>query len=264
MIPRIPINKILDSTTLSAGIFVTSGLYKTYKDYKTANHKYKKKFLIKDCVILSGAAAGMIAEYSLAHKISKSKTYKNTIKNFTHLIHNPRWQQGFETTHEIIKNLSNGFMITAFGVLGALGADYMLSKTNFEQPKPLKKRPEKSKIHKYIDKNMAKVTDENTRDIIYTSVTDMPQMRFLTTGMVGTQAMEIAKDKEFDKRLKNTTSYLMNDTLVPLLFLSTSSALTKKLSTIKRIPIIFGSIMGGTMITQKVLDKLTGTTNNKS
>ncbi len=257
MIPRIPINKILDSTTLSAGIFITSGFYKTYKDYKTASPKYKKKFLIKDSVILSGAAAGMLLEYSLAHKISKAPAYKKSVKKMTHIIHNPKWNQRLETTHEIIKNITNGFMVTACGVLGALGSDYALSQTSFKQPKPMKKRPEKSKIHKYIDKNMAKVTDENTRDIIYSSVTDMPQMRFLTTGMVGTQAMEIAKDKEFDKRLKNTTRYLMNDTLVPLLFLSISSALTKKMRMIKRVPIIFGSIMGGTLLTQKILDKIT-------
>ena len=47
MIPRIPINKLLDTRTLSAGIFVTTGIYRTYKDVKNASHKYKKKFLIK-------------------------------------------------------------------------------------------------------------------------------------------------------------------------------------------------------------------------
>lgn len=256
MIPRIPINKLIDSSALSAGIFITSGCYKTYKDFKTASHKYRNKFLVKDSVILSGAAAGMLAEYTLGRKVAKSQVYRQSVKNLTHIVHNPKWEHGLETTHGIVKNVTNGFMVTAFGVIGALSADYALSKTSFEQPKPLKKAPAKSKIHKYIDKNIAKVTtDENTRDILYTSVTDMPQMKFLTTGMVGTQAMEIAKDKEFDKRLKNTTQYLMNDTLVPLLFLSISSALTKKMRMLKRVPIIFGSIMGGTMITQQILDR---------
>ena len=262
MIPRIPINKLLDTRTLSAGIFVTTGIYRTYKDVKNASHKYKKKFLIKDSVILSGAAAGILAEYSAARKISKSKAYKQTITNLTHKIHSPKWKHGFETTHEIIKNLTNGFMVTTFGILGALGADYLLSKTSFEQPKISKRKPEKSKIHKYIDKNMTKVTDENTRDVIYTSVADMPQMSFLTTGMIGTQAMEIAKDKEFDKRLKHTTEYLMNDTLVPLLFLSISNALTKQMKMIKKVPIVFGSIMGGTIATQKILDIITNRQND--
>ena len=90
----------------------------------------------------------------------------------------------------------------------------------------------------------------------------MPQMSFLTTGMIGTQAMEIAKDKEFDKRLKHTTEYLMNDTLVPLLFLSISNALTKKMKMIKKVPIVFGSIMGGTIATQKILDVITNRQND--
>ena len=263
MIPRIPVNKLIDSSALTAGIFITSGCYKTYKDFKTASHKYRNKFLIKDSVILSGAAAGMMAECTLGRKVSKSQVYKQSVRNFTHMVHNPKWPHALDTTHEIIKNIINGFLVTAFGVIGALGADYALSKTKFEQPKPLKKAPPKSKLHKYLDKNIAKVTtDENTRELIYTSVTDMPQMKFLTSGMVGTQAMEIAKDKEFDKRLRNTTQYLMNDTLVPLLFLSISSALTKKMHTLKRVPIIFGSIMGGTMITQKILDKFTNNSDD--
>lgn len=64
-------------------------------------------------------------------------------------------------------------------------------------------------------------------------------MRFLSAGMIGADAIEIAKDREFDKRLKHTTGYLVNDTLVPLLFLSVSSALTKNLKSAYRIPVIF-------------------------
>ena len=83
----------------------------------------------------------------------------------------------------------------------------------------------------------------------------MPKMRFLSAGMIGADAIEIAKDREFDKRLKHTTGYLVNDTLVPLLFLSVSSALTKNLKSAYRIPVIFFSIFGGTLAAQKIFDK---------
>ena len=110
MIPRIPVNKLIDSSALSAGIFITSGCYKTYKDFKTASHKYRNKFLIKDSVILSGAAAGMMAECTLGRKVSKSQVYKQSVRNFTHMVHNPKWAHGLETTHEIIKNIITFFI----------------------------------------------------------------------------------------------------------------------------------------------------------
>ena len=90
--------------------------------------------------------------------------------------------------------------------------------------------------------------------MFYTSMTEMPQMRFLTSGMLGADAIDIAKDLEFDKRLKHTTKYLVNDTLIPLLFLSVSSALTKKMKSLYRIPIIFVSLIGGTMVTNKIVE----------
>ena len=40
MIPRIPVNKLIDSSALSAGIFITSGCYKTYKDFE--NYIFEK------------------------------------------------------------------------------------------------------------------------------------------------------------------------------------------------------------------------------
>ena len=66
------LDKFLNSTSLTASIFLVSGGYKTYKDYRAANLKYKKKFLIKDCVVLSGAAAGMLANRAMGKKIVKN------------------------------------------------------------------------------------------------------------------------------------------------------------------------------------------------
>ena len=55
---------------------------------------------------------------------------------------------------------------------------------------------------------------------MYSRVTDMPQMRIFTTGLIGAQALDLAKDREFDKRLQHTTKCMINDSLVPLFFLS--------------------------------------------
>ena len=63
-------DKFLNSTLLSTSIFLTSGAYRTYQDYKTVDEKYKDKFLVKDCVVLSGAALGMLAHQSSAKIIA--------------------------------------------------------------------------------------------------------------------------------------------------------------------------------------------------
>lgn len=260
----IAIDKILNSSALSTSIFIAGGCCKTYKDYKSANEKYKDKFLVKDCVVLSGAALGMLAFQGCADKAGKSKLYSK-IKNYIlPKINKPDVHNGVRNSihyaKEITKDLSLSFMSTASGILGALGMDWLLSKSDFEQPQVSNaekiKEHQKNRISAYIDSNVTKYADENTKSVFYTSVTDMPAMKFLSSGMVGTQAIEIAKDREFNKKLKHTTGYLVNDTLVPLIFLSVSSALTKGFKSKYRIPVIFFSLFGGTLATQKILDKI--------
>ena len=256
----VSINKILESSTLSAGIFIASGCYKTYKDYKTASPEYKDRFLVKDCVILSGAALGMFVNQAASNKIMKSKIYNRAINDISKKVNISGIKNGIKTslqyTTEIVRELSAGFMSTAAGIIGALSADYLLSKTSFEQPKNIPYEPEKDKISTYIEDNLAKFTDENTRNVLYTSVSDLPKIKILTSGTIGADAINIAQHKELDKKLQNTTEYLVNDTLVPLIFLSASSTLTKHLKAKLRVPIIFLSLFCGTLTTQKILDKL--------
>ena len=254
-------NKIINSPYLSASIFLASGGYKIYDDYKLADDKYKKKFLIKDSVVLSGAALGMLAERSFAQKAYNSKLYHNTIhkvsENILHFSKIKNIQTYLGYTKSILKNFLSGFALFASGILGALGMDYLLSKTGFEQPNRTTRKhiQEKTKIRRYIDGNIEKIVDKKTKEEMYSRITDMPQMKIFTTGLIGAQAIDLAKEKEFDKRLNHTTRCMVNNSMLPLFFLSTSSTLTKNMRTIYRVPIIFTSLVGGTMLGKKMLNK---------
>ncbi len=249
------LDKILNSSTLSASIFLLSGGYKTYSDYRNADEKYKKRFLIKDTVVLSGAAAGLMLNHFAAKKIKKNSVYEKAITRISQKINDTKYNSSLKYTKSIVKELFSGFMSTASGILGALGADYILSKTKFKQPKKNQNEPEKNRLTVYVDNNLNKFSDKNTREVIYSSFTDMPAMKFVSSSLIGAEAIELAKEKEFEKKFSHTTKYLVNDTLVPLLFLSVSSALSKNLKPILRLPLIFTVLTGGTLLFKKMTER---------
>lgn len=229
------VDKFLNSSLLSSSIFIASGIYKTCKDYKTAEPKYKDRFLVKDCVVLSGAALGMLAHHKINNQISRKYGFDKKMPHF-------------------MNDFLKGFTNFTSGILGALGMDFLLSKSGFEQPEG-KVQSQQNKVEKYIDKNIMIIPDEEIKEAVYSRVTDMPKMGIFTSSLIGAYAIDLAKDKEFDKRLKHTTKCLINNSLIPLLLLTTSSALTKSLKTIYRIPIIFSSLVGGTVVINKATEK---------
>ena len=91
------VNKALDnflnSSLLSASIFITSGVYKTYKDYKSADDKYKSKFLIKDSVVLSGSALGLMGYNFASKRLSNIHIFKNTVHSITNFISRAKFSE---------------------------------------------------------------------------------------------------------------------------------------------------------------------------
>lgn len=72
--------------------------------------------------------------------------------------------------------------------------------------------------------------------------------------MVGMQGFEVIEEKTFKKRMKHATGCLISNSVIPLFFLSTATSLTKKMNGIVRAPIIFASLVGGTMYANKALN----------
>ena len=250
-------DKFINSPKLSGSIFLVCGAYKTYKDYQNAEPSHKKRFLIKDSVVLSGAALGMLFHSTLANQVVKIKFFdKLSSKMSDYISTKKNIEKPAMYAKEISKNILSNFLSFSSGIIGALGADWLLSKTGFEQPVQQEK-VSKTNLEKFAERSSNKnlnIIDPHTKQIMYSRVTDMPQMKIFTTGMIGAQAIDLSKEKELDKRLKYATNCLISNSLVPLFFLSVSSAFTNNLKTKYRIPIIFGSLVGGTMCVNKLVE----------
>ena len=253
---NIPVDKFLSSSFLATSLFITSGCHKTYKDYKNAPKEYKDDFLVKDSLILSGAALGMLTYQVCSNKIAKSQKsvqlFEKTLKRLDNSALNEKLKSSIQYTTDIIKDLTSGVMSSASGIIAALGLDYLYTKCNPEELEYKPRIESKNRMTKFVDKNLSKVADKDTRNALYTSVSDMP---VISSGMLGANAIEIARDREFHKRLQHTTGYLINDTLVPLIFLSVSGALTRSMRPIYRIPTVFISLFAGTLGLRKCMDK---------
>lgn len=255
------ITQILNSPVLATSIFLCTGAIKTYNDYKQADKEYKNKFLIKDTLVLSGAMAGMVVSKNIS---SIAKHFKCTQKSIDKLaeklkdklkldklqirrISDDKIQTPLNYAKEIVKNTLINFSLFAFGIIGALLADLGLRKCNFELPELENKKHERKGIEKWVDSELNHLVGKENKKIIYARAYDMPQMSMFTPGIIGTEALKLTNEENTKKKLKHTTSSLINNSLIPMFLLSISTLFTQKMKPIFRIPTIFASIIGGSI-----------------
>ena len=256
------INRILTSPLLSTSIFLTSVVAKTYKDYKNADEKYKNGFLLKDTVVLAGAASGMflcsnsskyLVKIAPVKKIIEKQAQKLLSKLPKNEILANKMSTPMNYAKEIVQNTFTNFSLFASGVCGALIADYLLGKMGFKQPKINKEKiSQEISINKNFDARVEKIVGEDVKNAMYERVVDMPQLNMLTSSLVGAAALDLSKETETKTRLKKTTSCLINMSLIPMLLLSSATALTQKLRLCYKIPIIFTSLVGGTVLINRI------------
>ena len=102
-------------------------------------------------------------------------------------------------------------------------------------------------------KNLDNIVDEKTKKSIIYNIYNMPEMRVFNNSFIGLQSFRIAEEKTFKDKLKHTTKSVLKDTLIPVFFLSLSTSVTKGMKSIFRIPIVFTSLVAGTMFANKKL-----------
>ncbi len=288
-------NKIVDSRAAGLIVFGVTGTAKVVSDYKNAPDNKKDFVLLRDSLILGGTALG-VGAYSIAHgQIIKSPTVKNktnkikntivsSIKNskiynkLSAKITNPA-EKIIKQTGKIIGDCADNTFMLASGILGAIAADYGIRATHLEKNRRTRKLARSSEdtigsLYMYenklinefknsrFNKDLDSAVGSEVKSNIYSRITDLPAMRMFSKTMVGMQGFEVIEEQTFKKRMKHATSCLISNSVIPLFFLSTATRLTKGMSTILRAPIIFTSLVGGTMYANKAIKHLEQTHDN--
>ena len=281
------INKILDSRATGLAVFAISGAAKLVSDYKTTPENKKNFVLAQDSIILGGTAVGVGIYSLLRGKVASFNACKKTGVFIRNLFNNNQLpkknnflnklsfkvKKAVQTSGEIIKDCADNTSMLASGILGAIGADYGIQYTHLEKNKRLKEinyigentfntiynyenklkgNLKNSKINRDLDNKLGNELKSN----VYSRITDLPAMRMFSRTMVGVQGFEVIEEKTFKNRMKHATGCLISNSVVPLFFLSTATRLTKGLTTILRAPIIFSSLVGGTMYANKLIDNM--------
>lgn len=286
------LNKVLDSKITGLLVFGVTGSAKMVSDYKKAPDAEKDIVLTRDSLILGGTALAVGAYELSKGKIINNTFLKNKLSVFSNKVKNNKVSATIKnginhipdkitkstakvitTTGNIIKDCIDNTLMLGFGILGAIGADYAIRYSHIEKNKRLRKlnrltdntfntiynyedriknNLKNSRINHDIDDKLGSELKSN----IYSRVTDLHAMRMFSTTMVGVQGFEVIEEKTFKKRMKHATSCIISNSIIPLFFLSMGTRLTKGLHSVVRAPIIFTSLVGGTMYANKLINNM--------
>jgi len=287
------INRVLDSKTAGMAVFALTGAGKLVSDYKEAPEGNKDFILLRDGLILGGSALGVGAYEFVTRKAVKSKTVQNTLNSVKTSVSNKIkdsviYDKALKPVHEkfnkgtrfyidqiktVAHDCLDNTLMVACGIFGAIGADYAIRYSHLEKNKKLRKlaRTDEGRIgtlydfenrikngweNSSINKNLENTVGAEMKENIFSRITDMPAMKMFNKTMVGMQGFEVLEEKSFKARMNHSRKCLINNSLIPLFFLSISSSLTKNMKGIVRLPIIFASLVGGTMYTNKTVDAI--------
>lgn len=264
---QIPNNKFINSKTIEAGAFILMGGIKTVQDYRVAKPEEKRHILLNDVVILSASTAGMMGFRALEKSKTLNDKIAKPIVNFCHekighKLAKLKFVQKFssgklneyyehvktpvEFSKQIIASCLNSTATIACGLFSAILADYSLTKMGLGIHK-FNKKKEVNKVERFMNKNVDTVVNKNVRKEVISQITWFPAFDLLGPSLIGLQSLSITDSEKHSRQMEKAGKYLMLDTFVPLMFLSTASALTKNMKSLYRLPIMFTSLVGGTI-----------------
>ena len=275
-------NKLINTRNLEAGIFILMGAAKTVHDYRSVGEKYKQKILLNDVVVLGASSAGMLGYRALGHnKTLNNKIFKPSVE-YLHGKFNKFYNSDFAQKHlvgkfdhlyrplqtpiEYSKNIiasciSNTAMVGA-GLFSAILADFLLTKNglgihklkNKKEDTPATPPKQLVMVEKFKKKIVDTVVSKDVQEEMFWRMTDFKLFSALNSAFVGLAGLDITDNEKYSKQVKNATKYLLLNTMVPLFFFSLSSALTKKIKNIYRFPIMFASLVTGSLLVKNAVD----------
>ena len=250
-------NFLSKPSILAPTVFLAVGTGKTFLDYEKAKPEKKRRTLIKDAAILSGAAAGFMLLNPLSRKICKNNPINNSL---------------IKNTKYILSQSCAAVINTLAGILGAVFANKLVYK--FVLNKPYFNTP--------TEKDTIK--PNNVNDIFYNlfftesgvfnkfnyinkpakqtagAILSLPNMSYFSAPLVALTGMSIAKEEGYNKQMKLTAKELIANCLVPTFLVSTISILVfNKKNYIKYPALLAGLIAGsyaGNKLAEKYQDKL--------
>lgn len=218
-------------------------------------------------------------------KLKNTSVWKNVNDSFAAHFVKPA-KTVVKNAYNIGKDCLDNVLMVGTGISGAIATDYLIQ-IGHKQKQILDKKiedeagirivkesddtakitePAKSNNHfdKFKDKLMNNsitnefdnIVGEDTKKNILSNLTNMPEMKIFNSTMIGLQSFQITEEKTFKDKLKHTTKNLITNTLVPMFYLSLASNVTKGIKRdILRVPLVFASMVAGTMYTNKEIEK---------
>ncbi len=280
-------NRIFNTKNLEAGIFLLMGTAKTVHDYRSVGEDYKRNILFNDIVVLAASSAGMLGYKALGkNKTLHEKLFKPTVEFF-----NNRFQK-FAATDFYKKNLAGRFdklykplhtpieyskniiascisntAMVGCGLFSAILADYTLNKHGLaihklnslveDDKKVVNIKPPKQieQVEKFMKKKVDNVVSKDIQQEMLWRITDFKVFNPFNSAFVGLAGLNITDSEKYSKQVQKATKYLIVNTMIPLFFFSVSSALTKKMKNIYRFPIMFASLVTGSLLVKHAIDK---------
>ena len=106
-----------------------------------------------------------------------------------------------------------------------------------------------------MKKKVDNVVSKDIQQEMLWRITDFKVFNPFNSAFVGLAGLNITDSEKYSKQVQKATKYLIFNTMIPLFFFSVSSALTKKMKNIYRFPIMFASLVTGSLLVKHAIDK---------
>ena len=287
----------ISQTFITGAILLGAGAYNTYKDYLTAPQEQKARTLTRNITALGAAAVAVVsADRFLSSKFS-SEVIQNFSHNVSNRILKNKYVQKIssklfpkkqlqpvklEALADMVANCTKDVTLTATaalaGITSGLCVDKILSlskKADIQaqkaelQTQQIQQKQAQAKqlilpkrVHNILENPMmTKVANDKTKNLIMNTTKVFEAAGLITNPFempsVIMGSLDMAKEKNLQKIVEQTSSGIVAEALIPTFFISLTNSLTKNKSAWIKIPAIAASFCVGDFVGEKVGAALT-------